>query len=112
MGRHAEYTHADTWYPSWASDDKLYSPFADGEVNDIGVQSISSAEIQTLYKGVTNIPHVGHATILGDDPMKLKIVDQGKMKVGIRAPMAAATPAAHWSTTACGTTAHIAWMDG
>ena len=24
--RHAEYTEADTWYPSWAADGKLYSP--------------------------------------------------------------------------------------
>ena len=25
-GRHAEYTAADTWYPSWASDGDMYSP--------------------------------------------------------------------------------------
>lgn len=28
--RHAEYTNADTWYPSWASDGNLYSPYTDG----------------------------------------------------------------------------------
>lgn len=31
-GRHARYTSADTWYPSWASDDKMYSPWTDGSV--------------------------------------------------------------------------------
>ena len=25
-GRHAQYEHADTWYPSWAADGNLYSP--------------------------------------------------------------------------------------
>ena len=30
-GRHAEYTGADTWYPSWASDGNLYSPWTDAD---------------------------------------------------------------------------------
>lgn len=30
MGRSVSYTAADTWYPSWASNDTLYSPFTDG----------------------------------------------------------------------------------
>jgi hypothetical protein len=30
-GRHAEYTGADTWYPSWANDGNLYSPWPDGK---------------------------------------------------------------------------------
>ena len=34
-GRHAEYTGADTWYPSWASDGNLYSPWTDGDVNGL-----------------------------------------------------------------------------
>lgn len=33
-GQHAEYTHADTWYPSWASDGNLYSPWTDGSIGD------------------------------------------------------------------------------
>jgi len=28
-GRYANYTNADTWYPSWASDGALYSPWTD-----------------------------------------------------------------------------------
>ena len=31
-GRNKTYEGADTWYPSWASDDRLYSPFTDGSV--------------------------------------------------------------------------------
>jgi hypothetical protein len=62
-GRHSEYTQADTWYPSWASDDKLYSPWNDGTVN--GLRSNSAGK-----NAVT-----GHATILGKDPLKLQVVD-------------------------------------
>jgi hypothetical protein len=64
-GRHAEYAHADTWYPSWASNDKMYSPWTDGSVN--GLSSNSSGRNATT----------GFATIIGDDPLKLQVVDQG-----------------------------------
>jgi len=64
-GRHAEYTGADTWYPSWASDGNLYSPWTDGDVNGIGVSSAGEHA------------RTGHATILGDDPMALQVVDAG-----------------------------------
>lgn len=67
-GRHAEYTGADTWYPSWASDGNLYSPWTDGNVNGLG--SGSGGENATT----------GHATILGDDPMKLIVTNQGVFK--------------------------------
>ena len=62
-GRHAQYGHADTWYPSWAADGNLYSPWTDGEVN--GVNSGSGGAKATT----------GYATILGNDPMNLKITD-------------------------------------
>lgn len=64
-GRHAEYTGADTWYPSWAADGNLYSPWTDGNVNGLGCSS-AGEQAQT-----------GHATILGDDPMKLVVTNQG-----------------------------------
>ena len=62
-GRHAQYGNADTWYPSWAGNGNLYSPWTDGIVN--GIRSLSfGAE-----------PVTGYVTILGDDPLHLKIVD-------------------------------------
>ena len=67
-GRHAEYTGADTWYPSWAADGKLYSPWTDGNVNGLG--SSSAGENATT----------GHATILGDDPLHLVVTNQGVFK--------------------------------
>ncbi len=62
-GRHAVYTAADTWYPSWASDGNLYSPWTDGKVDS--VQSTSAGKKATT----------GQARIVGDDPLKLKVVD-------------------------------------
>ncbi len=67
-GRHAEYTGADTWYPSWAKDGNLYSPWTDGNVNGLG--SSSAGDSATT----------GHATILGDDPLKLVVTNQGIFK--------------------------------
>ena len=64
-GRHARYADADTWYPSWAEDGDLYSPWTDGTVN--GIKSSSLGRKATT----------GYATILGDDPLKLRIVDVG-----------------------------------
>ncbi|MCX6876931.1 MAG: hypothetical protein NTW21_24420 [Verrucomicrobia bacterium] len=67
-GRHAEYTGADTWYPSWASDGNLYSPWTDGEVNGLAIGSGGDGAA------------TGHATIRGDDPLKLTVTDQGAFK--------------------------------
>ncbi len=67
-GRHADYVNADTWYPSWASDGNLYSPWTDGNVN--GLNSGSGGKDATT----------GYATILGDDPLKLQVVHQGVYK--------------------------------
>ena len=67
-GRHVEYTGADTWYPSWAEDGNLYAPWTDGNVNGLGSGSGGD--------GATT----GHATILGDDPMKLVVTNQGVFK--------------------------------
>jgi len=67
-GRHAEYTGADTWYFSWAADGNLYSPWTDGNVNGLGVSS-AGADAGT-----------GHATVLGDDPLKLTVTDQAVFK--------------------------------
>ncbi len=67
-GHHAEYTGADTWYPSWAADGNLYSPWTDGNVN--GLSSNSSGENATT----------GQATILGGDPLHLVVTNQGVFK--------------------------------
>ena len=67
-GKHAEYTGADTWYPSWASDGNMYSPWTDGNVNGLGCSS-GGKDAAT-----------GHAKIVGDDPLKLQVLDQAIFK--------------------------------
>jgi hypothetical protein len=71
-GRHAEYAAADTWYPSWALDDRMYSPFADGTVN--GVRSFCGyRDSSESVKGQM----AGFAVIEGDDPLRLSITRVG-----------------------------------
>jgi len=67
-GRHKEYTRADTWYPSWASNGLLYSPYTDGYVSAVFVHS-DNADATT-----------GMAKIEGDDPLNLKVTDIGFYK--------------------------------
>ncbi len=67
-GRKAAYTGADTWYPSWASDGSMYSPWTDGNVN--GLNSSSAGKDAST----------GQARIVGDDPLDLKVIDQSIFK--------------------------------
>ena len=64
-GRFANYTKADTWYPSWASDGNLYSPWTDGSIGEV-----------KSFSGGTNAS-TGHAKIEGDNPFHLKITNLG-----------------------------------
>ncbi len=68
-GKHANYTNADTWYPSWASDGNLYSPWTDGKINN---------ELCRSYPGEK--AHTGQAKIEGSDPLNLKITSLGTTK--------------------------------
>ena len=72
-GRHKEYTRADTWYPSWAADGNLYSPYTDGRVGDVSSRS-------GYHFGRNGSPVTGYATITGDDPMNLKIINPGVIR--------------------------------
>ena len=69
-GRSSNYYLADTWYFSWASDDKLYSPFTDGSVPRLDGSRDES--ISWKYPFVT-----GQAAAEGDDPVNLKIYSLG-----------------------------------
>jgi len=60
----------DTWYFSWASDDKLYSPFTDGAVWRLD----GGRDHSRSWK----YPHsTGQAIAEGDDPITLKIYSLG-----------------------------------
>lgn len=73
-GQFAVYSNADTWYPSWGADDRLYSPFTDGTVtgpDDSGEEKT----VKSFSGGATAV--VGHAIITGSDPMNLSISEPG-----------------------------------
>ena len=67
-GRFANYTKADTWYPSWSSDGNLYSPWTDGEIGSS--KSFSGGGDATT----------GQARIEGDDPLNLQVINLGILK--------------------------------
>jgi hypothetical protein len=64
-GRHNEYSNADTWYPTWAADGNMYSPWTDGNVYGVGCMSIG-VEART-----------GNGKIEGGDPLNLKVTALG-----------------------------------
>lgn len=64
-GRHREYAQADTWYPSWASDDVQYSSFWDGYLLDAAGNKVAAACDQG-FNATT-----GFAKIVGNDPLQL-----------------------------------------
>jgi hypothetical protein len=74
-GRYKNYTTADTWYPTWADDGNLYSPYTDGAVDDI--LSISDAD---WSKQGTENTTTGNAVIFGNDPMNLEVKSLGTEK--------------------------------
>jgi hypothetical protein len=75
LGYHSDYHLADTWYPSWASDGNLYSPFTDGAVE--GDLSISDSNWEN--QGKENA-RTGQAVLIGEDPLKLTIHSLGMEK--------------------------------
>lgn len=85
-GRYSDYDLADTWYPSWASDSNLYSPWTDGtcpRLDGRRERSDSAGENATT----------GQAVIEGDDPLRLKIYSLGLTK---------ASPAPYQGRYPCG----------
>ncbi|MBA7549009.1 hypothetical protein ES705_41477 [subsurface metagenome] len=61
---------ADTWYPTWADDDKLYSPFTDG-----GCPRLDGS-YESSFSGGENAT-TGQAVIEGDDPLSINVYSLG-----------------------------------
>jgi hypothetical protein len=74
-GRHQAYQAGDTWYPSWASDGNLYSPWTDGVLD--GMDTASGAGTNS---------NTGHAVMLGDDPLRLTLRNTSPPKVASALP--------------------------
>ena len=64
---------ADTWYPSWAEDDRLYSPYTDGSCPRL------DGSIELSWSGGEQAV-TGQAVIEGSDPMTLTLYSLGLSK--------------------------------
>lgn len=78
--------HADTWYPTWAADGLLYTPWTDGTVN--GVSAASGCATPGC------LSTTGFATIAGDDPFNLTVQQVGTV---------ASSPSPYHGRYPCGT---------
>src|SRR5258705_12684504 len=99
-GRHAAYTGSDTWYPSWASDDYMYSPWTDGNRPQPPEESWDGSELQCSSDGrnALNADKGGksgtaQARITGSDPLHLTVESRG---------IQYASPAPYGGRYACG----------
>lgn len=72
--KHAEYSGADTYYLSWASDGNLYSCFADGWAWNDGVNPDTDV---TCTRVDEKPARTGQLKIVGDDPLDLKVLQLG-----------------------------------
>ncbi|MEI6972536.1 MAG: hypothetical protein WCL44_13590 [bacterium] len=83
-GRHSDYRCGDTWYPCWADDGNLYSPWTDGNTAGIACSSAEGANAST-----------GHAVMIGDDPLNLTIRNTSPPKKGSASPYIGRYPAGY-----------------
>jgi hypothetical protein len=74
-GAHSDYHCGDTWYPSWASDDNLYSPWTDGKTEGVG-----------SYSGKGEAAETAQAILIGDDPLRLNIANTAPPQVASASP--------------------------
>ncbi len=78
-GRYANYTNGDTWYPSWAADDCMYSPWTDGYLLRGNESTYVPFDQQHPDYPCNSLDFMGRkaataqAKIIGYDPMNLKI---------------------------------------
>jgi hypothetical protein len=76
-GRHSDYNVGDTFYPSWASDGHLYSPWTDGHLE--GTRCSSGGHLDRGFR-------TGHAVMRGNDPVNLVIQNTSPPKQAMAAP--------------------------
>lgn len=80
-GVHSDYHFADTWYPTWAADGNLYSPFTDGSVWDDGSNSdgftFTNNDGMGVYHTALRKATTGQAVLIGDDPLNLTVKSLG-----------------------------------
>jgi hypothetical protein len=72
LGIKSGYRYGDTWYPTWASNDTLYSPWTDGKTKRLdGYTDWSQSWVDPVH--ITT----GQGVIAGDDPLTVKAYSIG-----------------------------------
>lgn len=72
LGVKSGFHYGDTWYPAWASNDTLYSPWTDGKTKRLdGYTDWSQSWVDPVH--ITT----GQGVIVGDDPLTLKAYSIG-----------------------------------
>jgi len=72
LGIKSGFHYGDTWYPTWASNDTLYSPWTDGKTKRLdGYTDWSQSWVDQVH--ITT----GQGVIIGDDPLSLKAYSIG-----------------------------------
>jgi hypothetical protein len=87
LGTATDLKCGDTWYPSWASDDRLYSPWTDGSHQEVNPQNCDSwcrPDEPTVLGDITlpppwypNKSYTGQGMLIGDHPESLQAVNLG-----------------------------------
>jgi GH43 family beta-xylosidase len=111
LGSHSDYRFADTWYPSWAADGNLYSPWTDGPLHQ---ESSTSDAIEPDPNGfggfrlVRGKATTGQAVMIGDDPTRLEVRSLGRVQADPH-PYGGRYPCGASCTAGSGTTARTAF---
>ena len=72
LGIKSGYHYGDTWYPTWASNDTLYSPWTDGKTKRLdGYTDWSQSWVDPVH--ITT----GQGVIVGNDPLDIKAYSIG-----------------------------------
>lgn len=74
-GARSDYHCGDTWYPCWASDGNLYSPWTDGQTEGVNAFSGKGEKAET-----------GQAIMVGSDPLHLKIANTAPVQIASAVP--------------------------
>jgi len=72
LGLKSGFHYGDTWYPSWASNDTLYSPWTDGTTKRLdGYREISASYAGPMHNTTAQ------GIMVGDDPMTITAYSLG-----------------------------------
>lgn len=81
LGIKSGYHYGDTWYPTWAENDTLYSPWTDGKTKRLdGYTDWSQSWVDPVH--ITT----GQGVIIGDDPLTMTAYSIGLDKSSPAAP--------------------------